>query len=160
VRAFVTGGGGFVGRRLVARLRGRGDEVVVLVRSRGRAAGLDAELVEGDLSSRERLAHAMAGADAVFHLAADYRVGIAVSERAAMYETNVRGTENVLDASRDASVARTVYVSTVNAFGNTRGQVVDETYERPRAATSPTTTRRSTSRTSRRRSGSRAARPW
>jgi dihydroflavonol-4-reductase len=110
VRAFVTGGTGFVGSRLVARLRERGDEVLALVRSkeRARATGIDAELVEGDLSARERLADAIAGADAVFHLAADYRVGIPKEERAAMVDTNVRGTENVLDAARDAGVARTV----------------------------------------------------
>jgi dihydroflavonol-4-reductase len=47
-----------------------------------------------------------------------------------MWEVNVRGTEHVLDAARDAGVARTVHVSTVNVFGNTRGRVVDETYER------------------------------
>jgi dihydroflavonol-4-reductase len=132
VRAFVTGGTGFVGRRLVALLRARGDDVVVLVRSPARAGGLDAELVEGDLTSRERLAAAIARADAVFHLAADYRVGIPARERAAMHDVNVRGTENVLDAARDAGAKRTVYVSTVNAFGNTRGEVVDETYDRAR----------------------------
>jgi nucleoside-diphosphate-sugar epimerase len=130
VRAFVTGGTGFVGRRLVGRLRARGDDVVVLVRSHARADGLDADLVEGDLSSRERLAGAMAGADAVFHLAAEYRIGIPARERAAMHVANVHGTENVLDGARVAAVARTVYVSTVNAFGNTRGEIVDETYER------------------------------
>lgn len=130
MRAFVTGATGFVGRRLVARLRARGDDVVALVRSRERAAGLDAELVEGDLSSRRALAMAMDGADAVFHLAAIYRVGVARSERPALVEANVRGTENVLDAATDAHVPRIVYVSTVNVFGNTRGEVVDETYER------------------------------
>jgi nucleoside-diphosphate-sugar epimerase len=131
VRAFVTGGTGFVGRRLVALLRGRGDDVVALVRSPARAEGLDAELAAGDLTSRERLAIAMAGAHAVFHLAADYRIGIPAGERAAMYDVNVHGTENVLDAARDAGAERTVYVSTVNVFGNTRGDVVDETYDRP-----------------------------
>jgi dihydroflavonol-4-reductase len=130
VRAFVTGATGFLGGRLVPRLRDRGDEVVALVRSPERAAGLEAQLVEGDLSSRAELTEAMAGADAVFHLAAAYAVGIPPSERAAMVEINVGGTENVLDAARDAGVARAVYVSTVNNFGNTRGQVVDETYER------------------------------
>jgi dihydroflavonol-4-reductase len=81
VRAFVTGGTGFVGRRLVGRLRARGDDVVVLARSHASADGLDAELVEGDLSSRESLAGGMADADAVFHLAADYRIGIPARAR-------------------------------------------------------------------------------
>jgi nucleoside-diphosphate-sugar epimerase len=131
VRAFVTGGTGFVGRRLVAKLVERGDAVVALVRSPERAELPEAELVQGDLSSSDRLARAMAGCDAVFHLAADYRLGIRRAERPAMRETNVTGTENVLDAATDAAVGRTVYVSTVNAFGNTRGRVVDEHYERP-----------------------------
>lgn len=48
-----------------------------------------------------------------------------------MFEANVRGTERVLDAAIEAGVARTVYVSTIGAFGNTRGEVVDETYRRP-----------------------------
>jgi dihydroflavonol-4-reductase len=131
VRAFVTGGTGFVGSRLVRRLADRGDVVVALVRSPGRVELPGAELVEGDLSDRDLLARAMAGCDAVFHLAADYRLGIRRSERAAMWETNVGGTENVLDAAVEAGAQRIVHVSTVNAFGNTRGQVVDESYERP-----------------------------
>jgi nucleoside-diphosphate-sugar epimerase len=60
-----------------------------------------------------------------------YEVGIARERRSAMYETNVHGTENVLDAASDAHVSRIVYVSTVNVFGNTHGKVVDETYVRP-----------------------------
>jgi nucleoside-diphosphate-sugar epimerase len=131
VRAFVTGGTGFVGRRLVRRLLDRGDSVVALVRSPERADLGEAELVAGDLSDRDALANGIAGSDSVFHLAADYRVGIPASERQRMYETNVTGTENVLDGATNAGVRRVVYVSTVNAFGNTRGQVVDETYERP-----------------------------
>ena len=128
----MTGGTGFVGRRLVARLHDRGDEVAVLVRSRERGAGLVvAHLVEGDLSDRQRLAEQMSGADAVFHLAAIYGIGIPVSERREMHEVNVTGTENVLDAAQAAGVRRSVYVSTVNAFGDTGGRVVDEEYERP-----------------------------
>jgi nucleoside-diphosphate-sugar epimerase len=74
----------------------------------------------------------MAQCDAVIHAAGLYEVGIPESRHAAMYEANVRGTEVVLDAAAEARVARIVYVSTVNVFGNTRGRVVDETYRRPR----------------------------
>ncbi len=130
MRAFVTGGTGFLGSRLVRRLRERGDDVVALVRDPARSADLDAELAPGDLSDRSRLAEQMRGCDAVFHVAAMYKVGIPAAERPAMFEANVRGTENALDAAVDAGVPRTVYVSTVNVFGNTRGAVVDETYER------------------------------
>jgi dihydroflavonol-4-reductase len=131
VRAFVTGGTGFLGGRVVERLRGRGDEVVALVRSpekAARLAELGCELVEGDLASPERLASGMRGCDAVFHVAADYRIGIREWERARMFEVNVEGTRNVLDAA--AGVGRIVYVSTNSVVGNTRGAVVDETYDR------------------------------
>ena len=134
MRAFVTGATGFVGGRLVERLRERGDAVIALVRAPGKAEalrGLECALAEGDLSSVESLAGAMAGCDAVFHVAADYRIGVPESERGAMWDVNVRGTENVLDAAARAGVARIVYVSTNSVVGNTRGDVVDETYERP-----------------------------
>ena len=116
MKAFVTGATGFLGGRLTKALRERGDEVVPLDRS------------TTSLANRDSLRRAMQGCDAVFHLAAVYKVGIPRSQRDAMYETNVIGTRNVLDAAAD--VPRVVYVSTVNVFGNTHGAVVDETYER------------------------------
>jgi nucleoside-diphosphate-sugar epimerase len=131
VRAFVTGGTGFIGGSLVEQLGKRGDDVIALVRDRQRARGLDVELVEGDLSDRALLAQHMRGCDAVFHLAGMYEVGIASSERGRMYDANVRGAEHVLDAAIAAEVPRIVHVSTVNAFGNTHGKIVDESYERP-----------------------------
>ncbi len=73
----------------------------------------------------------MEGCDAVIHGAAVYEVGIPKSEHRAMYEANVVGTETVLGAALDAKVPKVVYISTVGAFGNTRGQVVDESYEHP-----------------------------
>jgi nucleoside-diphosphate-sugar epimerase len=130
VRAFVTGGTGFIGSRVVERLRDRGDEVVVLARSPEKAAGLGAEVVQGDLSDADAIRRGMEGCDAAFHIAADYRVGMATSKRESMFDANVRGTERVLKAAEDAGVKRIVYVSTVNAFGNTNGQTVDESYQR------------------------------
>src|SRR5436190_18546382 len=91
---------------------------------------MGAQLHEGDLSDQEALQRAMKGCDAVFHGAAIYKVGIPKSEHEQMYDTNVRGTEHVLDAAIAAAVPRIVYVSTVNVFGNTQGRVVDETYRR------------------------------
>jgi dihydroflavonol-4-reductase len=134
VKAFVTGGTGFLGKRVVQKLRGRGDDVVALVRSPSKAGdlrGLGCEIVEGDLSGEDAIRRGVRGCDAVFHVAATYKVGIPKSEHEAMYDANVRGTERVLDAAVDAGVARIVYVSTGNVYGNTRGQVVDETYTRP-----------------------------
>jgi nucleoside-diphosphate-sugar epimerase len=134
MRAFVTGGNGFIGERLVRRLRDRGDDVVALVRSREKGAKLEemgATLVEGDLSSSDAIRAGLEGCDSAFHIAAVYKVGIPEKEHEAMYDANVRGTERVLDAAFQAGVSRIVYVSTVNVFGNTRGDVVDESYERP-----------------------------
>jgi nucleoside-diphosphate-sugar epimerase len=133
MRAFVTGGTGFIGGRVVRKLRERGDEVVALVRSPARAsdlAELGCELVEGDLGRADAIRRGVQGCDAVFHVAAVYKVGIPSSEREAMRDANVGGTERVLDAAIEANVARIVYVSTVGIFGNTHGKVVDETYDR------------------------------
>jgi nucleoside-diphosphate-sugar epimerase len=134
VKAFVTGGTGFIGGRLISRLRDHGDEVVALVRSPDKATrlrGLGCDLVEGDLSSTEAIRRGMEGCDAAFHVAAAYKIGIPKSERPAMHDANVGGTERVLDAAIDAGVKRIVYVSTVGVFGNTKGKVVDEAYRHP-----------------------------
>lgn len=137
MRIFVTGGTGFIGRRVVERLRERGDDVVVLARNVAKAAPLEAlgcTVVEGDLADDDAIRAGVTGADAVIHAGADYRVGIPRRERAALEEANVRGTERVLDAAADAGVQRIVYVSTGNVYGNTRGKVADETYRRDEGA--------------------------
>jgi dihydroflavonol-4-reductase len=94
-------------------------------------AELGVELVEGDLASTEAIRRGVDGCNAVFHVAAAYRVGIAAGEVAAMHAVNVGGTERVLDAAAAAGVARIVYVSTAYVVGNTKGVVVDETHRRP-----------------------------
>jgi len=136
VKVFVTGGTGFIGGAVVRQLRARGDEVVCLVRNpeKGKAvADLGCEVAPGDLGDERAIREAMAGCDAVIHAAAIYEVGIPASERAAMKEANVGGTERVLEAALEAKIPKVVYVSTVGAFGNTHGKVVDETYEHPGA---------------------------
>lgn len=136
MRAFVTGATGFIGGHLVRKLRARGDDVVALVRSPLRAATLGAmgvELAEGSLTEASAVRRAADGCDAAFHVAGVYRVGIRQRDRLPMFEANVRGTEVALDAAVDGGVPRIVYVSTCNVFGNTRGRIVDESYERPSA---------------------------
>jgi dihydroflavonol-4-reductase len=134
VKVFVTGGTGFIGGAVMRQLRGRGDEVVCLVRSPAKASAaveLGCETVAGDLSDVEAIRKGMEGCDAVIHAAAIYEVGIPVSQRQAMRDANVGGTERVLGAARDAKIPKTVYVSTVGVFGDTGGKVVDEAYEHP-----------------------------
>jgi len=133
VKAFVTGATGFIGGHVARLLRERGDDVVALVRSPEKAGALrdlGCELIEGDLSSEDAIRSGAEGADAVFHVGAVYKVGIPKSEHEAMYDSNVRGTERVLDAAIAAGVPRIVYVSTVAVFGDTHGEVVDESYRR------------------------------
>ena len=134
MKVFVTGGTGFIGGAVARRLCERGDDVVCLVRSPGKAAKLTAlgcELAAGDLGDRAALRAGMEGCDAVVHAAAMYEVGIPARQHPAMWEANVAGTENVLSTAGDAGVAKLVYVSTCGVFGNTHGRVVDETYQHP-----------------------------
>ena len=134
MRVFVTGGTGFIGGQVIRKLRERGDEVRALVRSpdKGQAlADLGCELVSGTLSNKDAIGAGMQGCEAAIHGAAVYEVGIPESEHRAMYEANVIGTENVLRAVLEAELPKVVYISTVGAFGNTKGQIVDESYEHP-----------------------------
>ena len=134
MRAFVTGGTGFIGGHVVRKLRERGDEVAALVRSPAKAANLrelGCEIVEGDLSNADAIQRGVEGREAVFHVGATYQVGVPKSAHAGMHDANVGGTERVLDAASRAGAERIVYVSTGNVYGNTRGEVVDETYVRP-----------------------------
>ena len=134
MKVFVTGATGFIGGNVASQLRARGDEVVCLVRSPGKAAGLTAlgcELVPGNLGDTAAIRQGMEGCDAVVHAAAMYEVGIPAKQHPAMWEANVAGTEHVLNAAREAGVAKLVYVSTCGIFGNTHRQVVDESYEHP-----------------------------
>jgi dihydroflavonol-4-reductase len=133
MRVVTTGGAGFIGRAIVARLAQRGDEVVALVRDPERARFLSRDRVQlqaSDLTSVAQLAAQMRGADAVIHGAGSYRVGIKRSERAQMWDANVGATERVLDAAISVGIRRVVYISTVNVFGNTRGKLVDESHLR------------------------------
>jgi len=134
VKVFVTGGTGFIGGAIVRQLRERGDEVVVLARNPAKAAeaaALGSEIVRGDLGDERAIREGMRGCDAVIHAAAVYEVGIPASARPAMRDANVGGTERVLGAALAEKIPKVVYVSTVGAFGNTDGRIVDESYEHP-----------------------------
>ena len=134
MRVFLTGGTGFIGGHVASQLRDRGDDVRALVRSPEKGAALTelgCELVPGTLSDKDAIRAGMDGCDAAIHGAAVYEVGIPESEHRAMYEANVIGTDNVLRAALEAKLDRVVYISTVGAFGNTKGQIVDESYQHP-----------------------------
>jgi dihydroflavonol-4-reductase len=132
MRAFVTGGTGFVGANLIRLLLQQGFEVRALVRKssdRGNLQGLPVEPVLGDLNDPD-LYQQMAGCDALFHVAAHYSLWQTECDR--LYQINVLGTRNVLAAARQAGVGRTVYTSSVAAIGvQASGQPATETYQSP-----------------------------
>ena len=110
----VTGATGFVGSHVARLLVERGEAVRVLVRATSHLQALEsltAERAEGDLRDKDSLARALSGVRRVFHVAADYRLWSRRPEE--IYESNVAGTRNLLEAARDAGVERLVYTSTV-----------------------------------------------
>lgn len=135
MRIVVTGAAGFIGLVLVRQLAARGDHVVALVRDpaadvAATLSGPSVEVVKSDLSDVTSLKEVMRGGDGLIHAAGSYRVGITAAERPAMYDANVGATERILDAAVAAGVTHVVHISTINAYGNTKGKVVDETYRR------------------------------
>jgi UDP-glucose 4-epimerase len=119
--ALVTGGAGFIGSNLVARLLREGTRVrVVDDLSTGctdNLAGKDVELVVADVCDPHELDDAAAGVDVIFHLAASVGNARAIAEPVADSRTNVLGTINVLEAARRHEVRKVVYSSSAGIFG-------------------------------------------
>lgn len=114
--AFVTGGSGFIGGRLVQRLVGEGHPVRALARSDAAAAkvaALGAEPIRGDLADQAALTAAADGADVAFHLAAHLGEW---GDWEAFERGNVVGTRNVLAACEEAGVKRFVHCGTEAAL--------------------------------------------
>jgi UDP-N-acetylglucosamine/UDP-N-acetyl-alpha-D-glucosaminouronate 4-epimerase len=122
VKVLVTGGAGFIGSHLVRALLEHGAEVRVLDNfSTGRRenlAGLDVEVVEGELRSYERAHNAVRGVDVVYHLGALGSVPRSVQDPLTSSAVNVEGTLNVLLAARDESVRRVVFSSSSSIYGS------------------------------------------
>ena len=118
MKALVTGATGFVGAA-VARARGRADwQLRALVRAnsdRRNLQGLAVDVVTGDLGDPDSLRRALTGVDALFHVAADYRLG--ARDPRQLYAVNVEGTRNILRAAQASGVSRVVYTSSVATIG-------------------------------------------
>lgn len=126
--ALVTGATGFVGSAVTRLLLREGFKIRVLVRpgsDRRNLSGLDVEIIEGDLLDDMSLRKGCEGCDAVFHVAADYRLW--VPKPAEIYRANVEGTRKLLSAVLEAGVPRVVYTSSVAVLGIPDGGVGDET---------------------------------
>jgi len=118
MRATVTGGGGFLGQRIVELLRARGDDVRVVARRRHPAVeALGATVIAADVRDAAALRPAFEHADVVLHVAG--KTGFWGS-RSAFWSVNVDGTRTVLDAARGCGVPRLVYTSTPSVVGYAR----------------------------------------
>ncbi len=131
MKALVTGASGFTGSHLVQLLQQQGYEVVGLVRRSSplnRLQSCPVQLVQGDICDREALKTAMTGVDVVFHTAAYVELGIV--DAAQMERVNVAGTRAVVETAQAIGVPKLIYCSTIGIYGDTQGQVVDETFVR------------------------------
>jgi NAD dependent epimerase/dehydratase len=133
VRVLVTGAEGFIGSTLCDLLLRTGATVRAFAHykpyaERGWLAGRqeDLEVVAGDIRDPERVNTAVAGCDVVLHLAA--LIGIPYSYEApdSYVQTNVVGTQNILNACRRASVQRLVHTSTSEVYGSAITVPIDE----------------------------------
>jgi dihydroflavonol-4-reductase len=128
MKIFVTGATGFLGSHVARQLLAMGADLRLLVRPSSRTdniADLPVERVLGDLRDPESLKNGMAGCEFVFHVAADYRLWARHGQE--LYDSNVEGTRNVIQAARDTGVRRVIYTSSVATmgFGN-NGRLTDE----------------------------------
>jgi nucleoside-diphosphate-sugar epimerase len=129
MRYMVTGATGFIGSQVTRQLCQAGHQVVAVVRRPKQArdlAALGVELHAGDITDKESLRAPMQGMDGVFHIAAWYKIG--AKDKSMAYQINVEGTRNVLNLARELRIPKTVYTSTLGVFGDTHGQVADETF--------------------------------
>src|SRR5215469_2341927 len=125
---FVTGATGFLGSHVARVLAEAGSQLRLLVRPSSdlrNVAELNAERVVGDLRDPASFAKALDGCDAVFHVAADYRLWVRDPDQ--MYRSNVEGTRGLLKAAKQRGVRRVVYTSSVATMGfNSNGSLADE----------------------------------
>jgi dihydroflavonol-4-reductase len=131
MKVFLTGATGFVGSHVARALADRGADLRLLVRASSPAKNieaLNADCVVGDLQEPDALRTAIAGCDAVFHVAADYRLWTRdAADMRSMYRCNVEGTRGLIDMARQVGVRRIVYCSSVATMGFTgNGRPADE----------------------------------
>jgi dihydroflavonol-4-reductase len=128
MKIFLTGATGFVGHHVARALAADGADLRLLVRKSSNLANLEGiagDTHVGDLSEPETLKPALAGCDAVVHVAADYRLWI--PDPQAMYKANVDGTRELLRMARETKVPRVVYTSSVATMHfRTDGIVINE----------------------------------
>lgn len=114
MKVFLTGATGFVGHHVAKVLAAGGAEIRLLVRKTSKLAnleGIPGDVVVGNLADADSLKPALAGCNAIVHVAADYRLW--VRDPHSMYRANVDGTRELLRLAREARIPRVVYTSSV-----------------------------------------------
>lgn len=145
-RVLVTGADGFIGSHLVERLLAEGADVraFCVYNSRGSAGWLDERQVDGpgtldiqlgDIRDARFVEQATQDVEVVFHLAALIAIPYSYIAAESFIDTNVRGTLNVLEASRRAGVRRVIQTSTSEVYGTPQVLPIRETH--PMQAQSP-----------------------
>ena len=130
MKVLVTGGAGFLGGAIVERLLATGDEVRSI--SRGyypKLESLGVEQVQGDLSNKSDVERACHDRELVFHVASKFGIWGDYDD---FYQTNVIGTQNIIDGCRAQNVAKLVYTSTPNViFNGSHKEGVNESVSYP-----------------------------
>jgi dihydroflavonol-4-reductase len=127
MRAFLTGGSGFIGSRLIDALLADGWRVAALSHRTSVRQTSDIEVIAGDITDLSALESGMKAADVVFHLAS--ALGSSLIGRKEFFRINAAGTEAVLEAARRARVSRVAHFSSAGVFGSVKnGDVADEDY--------------------------------
>lgn len=130
-KVLVTGGGGFIGSHLVERLAREGKDVVVYDNfSTGRREflkGIPCKIIEADIKDFSSLSDAMKGVNEVFHLCGDINVRGSNEEPISNFNTEVKGTLNLLEACRKQNVKSFVYSSSFWVYGNPKTIPTPET---------------------------------
>jgi len=117
MKAAVTGASGFVGNVLCAELIKRKVHLKVLARRQtDQFAGMDVDVIQGDILDLDSLAKAFEGADVVFHLAACISIGD--KDFDIVYATNVTGTGNVIEQCKKSRIKKLIYFSTFHTLQN------------------------------------------
>ncbi len=131
----ITGANGHVGGNLVRRLLPKGDEIRVLqYREHLALDGLDVEKIDGDISKPETLDRFCEGLDVIYHLAA--KISIGYNSFDLLYDTNVRGTMNLVEAAKKQGVRRFIHFSSIHALEHEpQNEPMDES--RPLAIDAP-----------------------
>lgn len=135
MKAFITGATGFIGQPLTREMIRQGWEVFALVRNSDSPqaqvlAKLGAKFLQGDITNKTTFHHHLQNMDLVVHNAGQYEYGLDEKAKMKMQAINCTGTTNILSSATEHQINRVLYVSTVQAFGDSGKEMQDEHFTR------------------------------